>query len=177
MAIYCEIPEDLQQSLSPQGKERPWWIFKIHTIVGPNHSTEIDALKSQRMLRGEKNVIHKEWKGCHSKIRPLFPPSVCHTVSFSLSLSFMMRQRSEILKNTWNMITSVESFFFLTILVLLANITSGKCRRTKGAINFGELWHDYTSLSLSKWSAPIRIYHISLFNSGSDMCHDRKQRL
>lgn len=35
-------------------------VFKTHTILGPNHSAEIDALKSRRMLRGMKNVIHKE---------------------------------------------------------------------------------------------------------------------
>lgn len=50
----------------------------------------------------KKNVIHKEWKGCHSKIRPLSPSSVCLSrcliLSLTLCLSLMMWRRSEILK-------------------------------------------------------------------------------
>lgn len=137
MVIHHEIPADTQQSVRPQGEERAWWIFKIHTIVRPNRSAEIDALKSQRMLRGKKNVIHKEWKGRPSKILPPSPHSVTLSLSLSQSASPFFRCHDVTtywdIENHWNMITSVESVF---LFVFFFGFT---------------LWQFYQLLTWNKW--------------------------
>lgn len=92
------------------------WIFKIHTTVGPNHSAEIDALKSKEcwewrktsFIRGEKDVTAR------FSLVPLplsVTPSYSLTQPVSLYLSFMMRQHSEIRKNTETWSLLLNNFF------------------------------------------------------------------
>lgn len=108
-------------------------------MAGPNHSAEIDALKSPKECwRGKKkNVIHKEWKGCHSKIRPLSPPFVCLSRCLILSLtpclSLMMWRRSETLKKhteTWSHLSN--PFFSRAIIYAIGRYRHLK----KNAINY-----------------------------------------